>query len=57
MESTTKYRSSSSLIHSKPLSLGATGKRNLISVLYLQHANEKGGGGELNSSPGDYSDE
>ena len=56
MESTTKYRSSSSLIHSKPLSLGATGKRNLISVLYLQHANEKGGG-ELNSSQGDYSDE
>ena len=44
MESTTKYRSSSSLIHSKPPSLGATGKRNLISVLYLQHgANGKGG--------------
>ena len=45
MESTTKYRSSSSLIHWKPPSLGATGKRNLISVLCLQHANEKGGGG------------
>ena len=44
MESTTKYRSSSSLIHWKPPSLGATGKRNLISVLYLQHgANGKGG--------------
>ena len=48
MESTTKYSSSSSLIHSKPPSLGATGKRNLISVLYLQHgANRKGGGIEL----------